>query len=216
MSPITVLLADDHPVVRKGIASLLADDPEIEVVAQASDGIEAIRMILESRPQVAVLDIAMGSTSGLQAAATLTKSGVATRLIVLSMYSDEEYVMRALVAGVRGYLVKDAAESDILEAIHRVAEGRYFFSKVISDSLLHDYIKRLKEEGLRDSYDLLTDREKEVLLLLAEAKSNKEVAAILNLSLHTVESHRTNLMQKLDLHNSAEIVLYAVRKKLIQ
>lgn len=213
---ITVLLADDHPVVRKGIASLLAEDPMIQVIGEAKDGPDAVKMILDRKPHVALVDIAMTSMNGIQVASTLQKQGSPTKIIMLSMYSDEEYVMRALRAGARGYLVKDAAEPDILQAIHKVAGGGLFFSNVISDILLTGYVRRLREEDSKDSYDLLTDREKEILRLLATAKSNKEVAAELHLSPATVETHRNNLMQKLDLHSAAEIVLYAVRKKIIE
>jgi DNA-binding NarL/FixJ family response regulator len=213
---ITVLLADDHPVVRKGIASLLAEDPQIELVGEAKDGPEAVKLILERKPQVALVDIAMSSMNGIQVASAVSKQGAPTRIIMLSMYSDEAYVTRSLRAGARGYLVKDAAEPDILQAIHKVAQGGLFFSSVISDSLLTGYVRRLREEESKDSYDLLTDREKEILRLLAMAKSNKEVAAELNLSPSTVETHRNNLMQKLDLHSAAEIVLYAVRKRIIE
>lgn len=213
---ITVLLADDHPVVRKGIASLLAEDPMIQVVGEAKDGPDAVKMILDRKPHVALVDIAMTSMNGIQVASTLQKQGSPTKIIMLSMYSDEEYVMRALRAGARGYLVKDAAEPDILQAIHKVAGGGLFFSSVISDVLLSGYVRRLRDEDSKDSYDLLTDREKEILRLLATAKSNKEVAAELHLSPATVETHRNNLMQKLDLHSAAEIVLYAVRKKIIE
>lgn len=213
---ITVLLADDHPVVRKGIASLLAEDPMIQVIGEAKDGPDAVKMILDRKPHVALVDIAMTSMNGIQVASTLQKQGSPTKIIMLSMYSDEEYVMRALRAGARGYLVKDAAEPDILQAIHKVAGGGLFFSSVISDVLLSGYVRRLREEDSKDSYDLLTDREKEILRLLATAKSNKEVAAELHLSPATVETHRNNLMQKLDLHSAAEIVLYAVRKKIIE
>ena len=133
----------------------------------------------------------------------------------LSMHSDEAYLVRTLAAGARGYLLKDSAEDDLVRAVHAVARGRPFFSPAISQALLEDYLRNLRQRGLRDSYDLLTQREKEVLQMLAEGKSNKEVASILELSVYTVETHRTNLMQKLNLHNTAEIVLYAVRKKLI-
>ena len=136
-------------------------------------------------------------------------------VIILSMHSDETYLTRALTAGARGYLLKDSADSDIVKAVETVAQGKPFFSPAIAQTLLDDYMRSLQQRGLTDSYDLLTGREKEVLQLLAEGKTNKEVATLLNLSLYTVETHRTNLMQKLSLHNTAEIVLYAVRKKLI-
>jgi DNA-binding NarL/FixJ family response regulator len=131
------------------------------------------------------------------------------------MHSDETYVLRALNAGARGYLLKDSAEVDLTRAVAAVAQGKTFFSAAVTRTLLEDYVRNIQQRHLTDSYDLLTDREKEVLQLVAEGKSNKEVAAVLDVSNHTVESHRTNLMQKLGIHNTAEIVLYAVRKKLI-
>jgi len=134
---------------------------------------------------------------------------------MLSMYSDEEFLIRALTAGAKGYLLKDSAEADVLRAVHAVAQGRTYFTPSIAHTLLEDYMRRLQQEGLQDRYDLLTDREREVLQLLAEGRSNKEVATLLGLSIHTVDTHRTNFMQKLSLHNTAEIVMYAMRKKII-
>jgi DNA-binding NarL/FixJ family response regulator len=131
------------------------------------------------------------------------------------MHSDETYVLRGLTAGAKGYLLKDSAESDLVRAVQAVSQGKSFFSPAITQTLLDDYMRYLQQRGLEDSYDLLTDREKEILQLLAEGKSNKDAAQLLNVSPHTIESHRTNLMQKLGLHNTAEIVLYAVRKKII-
>jgi DNA-binding NarL/FixJ family response regulator len=167
------------------------------------------------RPDVAILDIAMPNLNGIDAAAQIVKNCPDVRVVILSMHSDESYVVRALDAGARGYLLKDSAEDDLVQAIRTVAEGRPYFSPAISATLLEDYVRTLRQRGLTDSYDLLTDREKEVLQLLAGGRSNKEAAALLNLSPYTIETHRTNMMQKLNLHNTAEIVLYAVRKKII-
>lgn len=215
MSKIRILLADDHGLVRKGLRLLVDSQEGLEVVGEASDGREAVRLAAELRPDIAILDIAMPNLNGIDAAAQIVKSCPAVRVVILSMHSDESYVVRALDAGARGYLLKDSAEDDLVQAIHTVAEGRPYFSPAISATLLEDYVRTLRQRGLTDSYDLLTDREKEVLQLLAEGKSNKEAAALLNLSPYTIETHRTNMMQKLNLHNTAEIVLYAVRKKII-
>ncbi len=215
MSKIRILLADDHGLVRKGLRLLVESQEGMEVVAEASDGREAVRLAAEWLPDIAILDIAMPNLNGIEAAAQIVKSGADVRVVILSMHSDESYVVRALDAGARGYLLKDSAEDDLVQAIHTVAEGRPYFSPAISATLLEDYVRTLRQRGLTDSYDLLTDREKEVLQLLAEGKSNKEVATLLNLSPYTIETHRTNMMQKLNLHNTAEIVLYAVRKKII-
>lgn len=213
---IRVLLADDHAVVRKGLHYVLERDPSIDVAGEASDGREAVRLAEELSPDVIVMDVAMPGLNGIEATAQILKKNPAVRVIMLSMYSDESYLVRALSTGAKGYLLKDSAETDLLAAVQTVARGKPFFSPAIAETLLEDYVRKLRDENLQDSYDLLTDREKEILQLIAEGKSNKEVAAVLNLSPYTVETHRTHIMQKLNLHNTAEIVLYAVRKKIIQ
>ena len=215
MSNISILLADDHGLVRKGLRLLVESQEGMEVVGEAADGREAVRLAAVLRPDIAILDIAMPNLNGIEATAQIVKGAAEVRVIILSMHSDESYVVRALDAGARGYLLKDSAEEDLVQAIRTVAQGRPYFSPAISATLLEDYVRTLRQRGLTDSYELLTDREKEVLQLLAEGKSNKEVASLLNLSPYTVETHRTNMMQKLNLHNTAEIVLYAVRKKII-
>lgn len=215
MKKIRVLIADDHGVVRKGLRFLLSSEPSMEVVAEASNGREAIDLAEQHTPDVAILDIAMPLLSGTEASAQITRKDSRTGVIILSMYSDEEFVLRALSCGAKGYLLKDSAESDLVRAVQAVAEGRPFFSPAITQMLLDDYMRRLQQTGTQDSYGLLTDREKELLHLLAQGKSNKEAATIMNVSVSTVETHRTNFMQKLNLHNTAEIVLYAVRKRLI-
>lgn len=210
-----VLLADDHGVVRKGLRFLLESEPDLEVVGEAADGREAVRLAEDLEPNVVIMDIAMPRLNGIDATAQIVRHRPGTAVIILSMHSDEGYLVRTLAAGARGYLLKDSAEQDVVRAIHAVIQGRPFFSPEIAKALLEDYMRRLNQSGLTDSYDLLSDREKEVLHLLAEGKTNKEVAAILLLSTYTVETHRTHIMQKLNLHNTAELVLYAVRKKII-
>ena len=215
MTPIRILLADDHGVVRKGLRFLLTQDPEIEIAGEAEDGREAVRLAAELQPNIVIMDIAMPQLNGLDAAQQITKANPRAAVIMLSMYSDEEFLIRALSAGAKGYLLKDSAEADVLRAVHAVAQGRKYFTPSIAHTLLEDYMRRLQQEGVQDRYDLLTDREREVLQLLAEGRSNKDVATLLNLSIHTVDTHRTNFMQKLGLHNTAEIVIYAMRKKII-
>lgn len=210
-----VLLADDHSIVRRGMRSLLETEPSVEVVAEAADGLEALRLCEEHHPDLLILDVAMPKLNGIDVAARSQKMQPPPRAIMLSMHLDESYVMRAIKAGARGYLLKDATDEDLLPAIRAVAAGKSFFSPAVSGVLAEEYMQQLQQRGLTDSYDLLTDREKEVLQLLAEGRSNKEVAVLLDVGLSTVETHRANLMQKLNLHSTAEIVLYAVRKRLI-
>jgi two-component system response regulator NreC len=216
MNRIRVLLADDHGLMRKGVRSVLAQDSSIEVLGEAGDGAEAVRLSEQLHPDVVVMDIAMPQLNGIEAAAQIARKDKRVGILILSMYSDEEYLLRALSAGARGYLLKDSAEPDLLRAVRAVAAGKTFFSPAVVETLLEDYVQRLQQEGRQDSYDLLTDREKQVLQLLAEGKTNKETATVLNLGVSTVETHRTNLMQKLDLHNTAELVIYAVKKKILR
>ena len=210
-----VLIADDHGVVRKGLRLLLEQYPELVVVGDAANGREAVTMAATLSPQVVVLDVAMPILNGIEAAEQILKVNSQVGVILLTMHADESYVLRALHAGVKGYLLKESAEEELLSAIKSVANGKPFFSKAINEVLLEDYLRVLKQQGLSDTFDLLTVREKEVLQLLAEGRTNKEVATLLDVSPYTVESHRTNLMQKLNVHNTAEIVLYAVRKRLV-
>lgn len=209
-----VLLADDHGIVRRGLRGILEEAGHI-VVAEATDGIEAARLCEEHQPEILILDIGMPKLSGIEVSARSQKLERPPAVIILSMHSDESYIIRALAAGARAYLLKDATDEDLLPAVRAVASGKPFFSPAVAAVLVEDYMRTLQKRGLSDSYHLLTDREKEVLHLLAEGRSNKEVATLLDLGVSTVETHRSNLMQKLNLHNTAEIVLYAVRKRLI-
>ena len=210
-----VLLADDHSIVRRGLRSLIESEPDIKVVAEAGDGLEAIRLCDEHKPDTIILDVAMPKLNGIEVAERVQKLQRPPHVIVLSMHADESYIIRALAAGARAYLLKDATDEDLIPALRAVAAGRPFFSPSVTGVLIEDYVRQLQARGLTDSYHLLTDREREVLQLLAEGRSNKEVAALLDVGVSTVETHRANMMQKLNLHNTAEIVLYAVRKRII-
>ena len=209
-----VLLADDHGIVRRGLRGLLEAEG-LTIVGEAADGLEAVHLCEEQQPDLLILDIGMPKLSGIEVAARAQKMSRPPGVIILSVHGDESYIMRALAAGANAYLLKSATDEDLMPAVRAVAAGKPFFSPGVTAVLVEDYIRRLQQRGLTDSYHLLTDREKEVLQLLAEGRSNKEVASLLNLGLSTVETHRANLMQKLNLHNTAEIVLYAVRKGLI-
>lgn len=215
MKPIRILLADDHTVMRRGLRLLLESQPEFSVVAEASDGRQAVQQAEATQPDVAVMDIAMPNLSGIEAAQRIATALPNTAIVILSMHSDEGYVLRALKVGAKGYLLKDSAEGDLIEAIKAVHQGKTFFSPEISKMLVEDYVREIRTRGAEDSYDLLTSREREILQLLAERKSNKEIAAALNLSPYTIETHRRNLHEKLNLHSLAELILYAVRKGVI-
>jgi DNA-binding NarL/FixJ family response regulator len=210
-----VLLADDHSIVRRGLRSLIETQPDLKVVAEAGDGLEALKLCDEHQPDAVILDVAMPKLNGIEVAERLQKTQRPPSVLVLSMHADESYIIRALAAGARAYLLKDATDEDLIPALRAVAAGRPFFSPSVTGVLIEDYVRQLQARGLTDSYHLLTDREREVLQLLAEGRSNKEVASLLDVGVSTVETHRANLMQKLNLHNTAEIVLYAVRKRII-
>ena len=210
-----VLLADDHSIVRRGLRALIETQPDLKVVAEAGDGLEAIRLCDEHQPDAVILDVAMPKLNGIEVAERVQKLPRPPSVLILSMHADESYIIRALAAGARAYLLKDATDEDLIPALRAVAAGRPFFSPSVTGVLIEDYVRQLQARGLTDSYHLLTDREREVLQLLAEGRSNKEVAALLDVGVSTVETHRANLMQKLNLHNTAEIVLYAVRKRII-
>jgi DNA-binding NarL/FixJ family response regulator len=212
---IRIVLADDHTVVRKGLRLLLESVSRFEVVADAADGRQAVALAEQHQPDVVVMDIAMPILNGIEAARQISAKLPQTAIVFLSMHADESYVIKALKAGARAYLLKDSAENDLIGAVQAVSEGKSYFSPAISKVLAEDYMRQMQEHGVDDSFELLTTREREILQLLAEGKSNKEVAALLNLSLYTVETHRSNIFQKLNLHSTADLILYAVRKGVI-
>src|SRR5881296_957941 len=215
MSKTRIIIADDHDVVRKGVTFLLQRINQTEVVAEATDGREAVELTESLTPAIVIMDVGLPLLNGIDAAAQIVKRCPDTSVILLSMHADEDYVIRGLNAGVKGYILKESVERDLPLALEAVSKQRHFFSSAISEVLLADYMRQLKHKHVPDSYDLLTEREKEVLQLLAEGKTNKDVAGLLDLRPQTVETHRANLMQKLGLHSTAAIILYAVRKRII-
>lgn len=215
MTALRILLADDHTVVRQGLRKVLEERPEWQVVAEAGNGRDAVRLAEEFRPDVAVVDVAMPLLNGIEATRQITKRAPQTKVLVLSMYSDEAYVTQMLKAGAIGYLLKDSADVDLLQAVQAVSQGKSFLSPAVARLMSDDYARQRGENAV-DRYESLSEREREIFQLVAEGKTNKEMAALLFISPSTVETHRARIMEKLDLHSAAEIVLYAVRRGVIR
>jgi two-component system response regulator NreC len=215
MSTVRILIADDHALIRGGLRTLLSHETTFDVVAEASDGNEAVEAAERELPHVAILDIGMPNLNGIEAARRISATVRNIQLIILTVYSDEIYLLNALRAGARGYVLKSSAESEIVDAVRAVSQGKAFFSPKVSRILADDYMRFLEKERVEDSYDLLTGRERQILQLLAEGQSNKDVANILNLSPTTVICHRQHIFQKLNLHNLSDLILYAVRRGVI-
>ena len=216
MRRIRIMLADDHTVVRQGLRKLLEERSDWEVIAEAGDGREAVRLAEQHKPDVAILDVAMPLLNGIEATRQIARRVPGTRVLVLSMHADEAYVTQILQAGATGYLLKESADVDLMQAVSAVSMGKSFFSPAIARVMLDDYVRQLADKGITDRYESLSEREREIFQLIAEARTNKEIAALLNVSPSTVETHRARIMEKLDLHSAAEIVLYAVRRGVIR
>jgi two-component system response regulator NreC len=214
--PIRIVLADDHTILRNGLRLLLERHPDFSVVGEAANGREALEIATRESPNVVVMDISMPILNGIEAARRITSELPKTAVIVLSVHSDEAYILRALKAGARGYLLKDSAEADLIQAVRAVSAGKAYFSPAVSKVLAEDYVRQVRQQGVDDPYELLTPRERELLQLIVELKPTKEIADLLHLSPHTVDTHRSNLMQKLNVHSIPELILYAVRKGLIR
>ena len=211
-----ILLADDHTIVRQGLKKMLEERPDWEVVAEAGDGREAVRQAEQHKPDVAIVDVAMPLLNGIETTRQIVKRSPGTRVLVLSMHADDAYVIQILQAGATGYLLKDSADVDLIQAVQAVSRGTSFFSPAIARLMLDDYVRQLADKGVTDRYESLSEREREIFQLIAEGKANKEIAVILSISPSTVETHRARIMEKLDLHSAAEIVLYAVRRGVIR
>ena len=216
MAQLRILLADDHTVVRQGLRKVLEERPDWVVVAEAGNGRDAVKQAEELTPDVAIIDVAMPLLNGIEATRQIVKRSPATRILVLTMHSDEAYVNQILKAGATGYLLKDSADVDLIQAVAAVSQGKSFFSPAVARLMLDDYVRQLADKGITDRYESLSEREREIFQLIAEGKANKEIAHILSISPSTVETHRARIMEKLDLHSAAEIVLYAVRRGVIR
>jgi DNA-binding NarL/FixJ family response regulator len=217
--PVKILLADDHALVRAGIRTMLEGLPGIEVIGEASDGREALKLVASQKPDLVFMDIAMPGLNGLDTAARVARDYPDVRVVILSMYLNEEYVLGALQAGATGYLLKDADPSELELAVRAVTRGEMYLSPGVSKHVIEDYLRRM---GTETPVDLeikpvspLTSRQREVLQLIAEGHTSREIAQILAISLKTVESHRQNIMERLDLHDLASLVRYAVRTGLV-
>ena len=215
MPKLRLLIGDDRTLFRHGLRKILEEQPDWEVVAEADNGRTAVRKAATLEPDIAILDIGMPVLNGIDATRQITRKMPKVRVLIVSMHADEAYVVRALNAGASGYLLKDSAGKDLIRAVTAVSEGTSFFSPAISQLMLDDYMRRAAGSGVTDRYDTLSDREREIFQLVAEGRSNKEVAELLDISPATVETHRARILQKLDVHNTAELVLYAVRRGVI-
>ncbi len=215
MTSVRIVLADDHTIMRHGLRLVLERQPDFAVIGEASNGREAIDMVIRETPDVVIMDIAMPLLNGIEATRRIYEERLRTAVVILSMHADEAYILKALRAGARGYLLKDSADADLIQAVRAVIAGKAFFSPAVSKVLADDYLRQMRQQGVDDPYDLLTPRERELLQLIVELKSTKDIAALLNLSPHTIDTHRANLMQKLNVHSTAELILYAVRKGVI-
>lgn len=215
LAKLRLLIGDDHTLVRQGLRKILEERPEWEVVAEVGNGRDAIRDAVALKPDVAIIDVGMPLLNGIDATQQIVKLAPDTHVLMLSMHSDEAYVSRALQAGATGYMLKDSAGDELLKGVESVANGQAFFSPSIARLMLDDYVRQASGRSVVDRYETLSAREREIFQLIAEARTNKEVAEFLEISPATVETHRARILQKLDIHNTAELVLYAVRRGVI-
>ncbi|MEK7404164.1 MAG: response regulator transcription factor [Acidobacteriota bacterium] len=213
--PTRILLADDHAILRQGLRRILESYPDFVVVAEAATGLEAVDLAEKHQPDVAVVDVGMKELGGIEATAQILRRSPRTAVLILSMHKDEWYVVRSVRAGALGYVLKDGVEAELVRAIQTVQRGGNYFSPAVARAVQEGYTRLKKSDAAADRYELLTERERVIYQLLAEGNSNKEIANRLNISVHTVETHRQRLMEKLQVHSAAELVLSAVRRGLI-
>jgi DNA-binding NarL/FixJ family response regulator len=210
-----ILIGDDHTLVRKGLRKILEEQPDWEVVAEADDGRQAVKETQALEPDLVILDIGMPLLNGIEATRQIVRRRPGVSVLILSMHAEEAYITQALQAGARGYLLKDSADTDLLNAVGAVSSGKSFFSPAVSAVMLDDFVRHLANKGVVDRFESLSEREREIFQLVAEGYSNKEIADMLSVSPATVETHRAHILQKLDVHSTAELVLYAVRRGVI-
>jgi len=215
MAKVRILLADDHTLVRNGLRKILQERDDWEVVGEAGDGRETVRQAAELKPDIAILDITMPLLNGIEATRQLVRRQPDLRVLILSMHATEAYIVQALKAGAKGYLLKDSADTELIRAVAALAIGKSYFSPAVSKVMLDDYVRHLADKGIEDRYESLSEREREIFQLVAEGHSNKQIATMLYLSPATIDTHRSHILQKLDVHNTAELVLYAVRRGVI-
>ena len=215
MGKLRIILADDHTIVRQGLRKILEAQPEWTVVAEASDGREAVRCTLELQPDILIVDIGMPLLNGIETTSQVVRRLPGIGVVILSMHSDETSFLEALQAGARAYLLKDSADTDLIRGVIAAASGKSFLSPIVAKVMLDDYLRHLRQKGIVDRYQSLSEREREIFQLIAEGHSNKEIAELLSVSPSTIETHRTHILQKLDVHSIAELVLYAVRRGVI-
>jgi DNA-binding NarL/FixJ family response regulator len=216
MGKIRVMICDDHTILREGIRLLLNSQPDIEVVEEAVDGREAVEKARAVKPDVILMDIAMPFLNGLEATKQIRRDNPNARVLVLTMYESDEYVSQMLEAGAAGYVLKKVAGSELVYALRAVYQGEAFLYPSITKRLVEDYLRRVESGQERDTFDGLTDREREVLQLIAEGHTNKEIADLLNLSVRTVQNHRAHIMEKLGMHDRGELIKYAIQKGIIE
>ena len=216
MSKTRVLIVDDHALVREGITAFLKMCDDIEVVAEASDGLEAIEKVKKIHPDIILMDISMPKLGGFEAVTEIKKIAPHAKILILTQYDDKEYISRFLKAGVSGYLLKKAVGSDLITAIRAVSRGELYLHPSITSEVVAGYLRRGKQVIVKDPYEKLTDREKQVLKLVAEGHTHKEIAELLNISVKTVIAHQTNISEKLDMHTKSDLIKFAIQKGIIK